>query len=249
MAGSWLLAVILAPFIGSFLGVLIRRLPEGRPVATGRSVCESCGRPLDARDLVPLGSYLAFGGRCRTCRAPIGFFHFAVELAALTVALWAVAAEADPVRLWADCVLGWTLLALAWIDWQHFRLPDVLTLPLVLLGLGATAILQPADLVDHAAGAVAGYLAFRAIGAAYRRLRGREGLGQGDAKLLAAAGAWVGVASLPMVALVAALTGLTLAGLWRLGGRAMTATTRLPFGPCLAFALWIVWLYRLPPSF
>jgi leader peptidase (prepilin peptidase)/N-methyltransferase len=238
-----LLAVLLAPFIGSFLGVLIRRLPRHRPVGLVRSECESCGRVLGADEMVPIASYLALGGRCRVCRAPIARFHIAVELAAVGVAAWAASAESDPRRLWAGCVLGWMLLALAWIDGEHMLLPDALTLPLILLGLAATWILYPERMPAHALGAAVGYLAFLGIALAYRGVRRREGLGQGDAKLLAAAGAWVGWAALPALVLLAALAGLGAALLAALGGRRLHAGAALPFGPFLAAALWLMWLY------
>ena len=249
----WLLPLVAAPFLGSFIGVLIRRLPAGRPVVLARSACEACGRPLAPAELVPLASWLALRGRCRTCRAPISRFHPAVELAALAVAAWAVATEwgaADLAALvWIDCLLGWTLLALAWIDWDHMRLPDALTLPLLLAGLAVTVLRTPEDMTAHAAGAAAGYTAFRLIAWIYRRLRGREGLGQGDAKLMAAAGAWLGLAALAWVALVAALLtiGFTLLAAARrpavAGGRRLSANTAVPFGPGLALAIWLLWLY------
>lgn len=235
--------LVAAPFVGSFLGVLIRRLPAGRPVAWARSACEACGEPLGARDLVPLASFLVLRGRCRACGAPIPRFHVAVELAALAIAAVAAAAfPDDPAWLWLSCGLGWTLLALAWIDWDHLFLPDVLTLPLVVAGLLAMAWLAPEALTGHAIGAAAGYGAFRAIALAYRAARGRDGLGQGDAKLLAAAGAWLGWEALPDTVLVAALLGLAFAGWRALRHGRLDAAERLPFGPCLAVALWLCWL-------
>ena len=98
-------------------------------------------------------------------------------------------------------------------------LPDALTLPLILAGLGATLLYDPADITEHAAAAAAGYLAFRAIEIAYRRLRGRDGLGQGDAKLMAAAGAWLGLAPLPTVVFMAAVFGLAIAAGLRIAGQ------------------------------
>lgn len=240
------LPVIFAPFIGSFLGVLIRRLPVGQPIALARSICASCGRRLNARDLVPVVSFLVLRGRCRGCGAPIGVFHLAVELAAAAVALWATLVLTDPSWVWASCVLGWTLLALGWIDVEHMLLPDVLTLPLLLAGLGAALVLDRDDIADHALGAVAGYLAFRAVGAAYRAWRGRTGLGSGDAKLLAAAGAWLGWQALPWVVLEASVAGIAAALIARLLGRRVGATTALPFGPFIAVAVWLVWLYGVP---
>ena len=236
-------AILLAPFMGSFLGVLVRRLPDGRPVALGRSACESCGHVLGARDLVPFASYLWLRGRCRFCAAPIAPAHFAIEAASLAIAIVAALVDGpDETRVWAGCALGWTLLALAWIDWTHMRLPDALTLPLVPVGLAATWVLDPDAIADHAAAAALGYLAFRLIAAAYRWRRKREGLGQGDAKLLAAAGAWVGLSGLPDVMLGGAIIGLAVAGARWLRGERVGADTALPFGPCLAAATWLVWL-------
>jgi leader peptidase (prepilin peptidase) / N-methyltransferase len=238
--------VLAAPFVGSFLGVLIRRLPAGRPVAAARSECESCGRPLGVRDLVPVASFVLLRGRCRTCHAPIAPFHLAVELlatalAAATVGTTALAA-AGPGWAWAGCALAWALLALGWIDIGHMRLPDVLTLPLLGGGLLATALLVPEALPAHAGGAAAGYAAFRGVALLYRALRGREGLGRGDAKLLAASGAWLGWQALPDVVLIAALGGLLAAAALRLRGRAVGGTTALPFGPFLALGTWAAWL-------
>jgi leader peptidase (prepilin peptidase)/N-methyltransferase len=242
---DWLVPVVIAPFVGSFLGVLIRRLPRGQDVVVARSRCESCGKTLGPLELVPVLSWTMQKGRCRACGAPLGFFHPAVELAALAIAVWAAATD-EGVRLWAGCVLGWTLLALAWIDLEALILPDVLTLPLVLAGLAFVAVLEPDRVADHAAGAAIGWFLLWALARLYRSLRGRDGLGEGDAKLLAAAGAWVGWEGLGPILLIGALAGLALALARRLGGAATTATTAIPFGPPLALATWLVWLYLAP---
>jgi leader peptidase (prepilin peptidase) / N-methyltransferase len=239
---DWLLPVLVSPVIGSFLGVLIQRLPDGGDVVASRSQCNACQRTLGPADLIPLVSYLVTRGRCRHCGAPIGRFHLLIELAALLVAVWAVSLD-EGLRLWADCVLGWTLLALGWIDARHMILPDILTLPLVLAGLGFAWFLEPERIFDHAAGAAIGWLLFWAVSRLYRWLRGRDGLGEGDAKLLAASGAWVGWFGLGPVMLAAALTGLAQALVIRLRGGEATAATAIPFGPPLAFATWLVWLY------
>lgn len=235
------LAVILSPFVGSFLGVLVRRLPEGQPVAATRSRCEACRRTLTPLELVPIASYLALRGRCRGCGAPIAPMHLGIELAAVAIA-GSAAGVAGGSLLWAGCVLGWALLALAWIDWTEFWLPDALTLPLVVAGLAATWLLTPWATSDHAAAAALGYALFRLVAFAYRRLRGIEGLGHGDAKLLAAGGAWLGLAALPIVILGAAVIGLLGAGALRLAGRRLAGTTAIPFGPPLALAIWLAWL-------
>ena len=241
--------LLVAPAVGSCLGVLIRRLPRGAPVAVARSCCEACGTALGPLDLVPLLSWLWLRGRCRYCRAPIGAFHVWIELAATGVAAWAVAAAGDDPQLaWLSCGLGWTLLALAWIDLDCLILPDVLTLPLLLGGLAATWLTDPAALGDAALGAALGWLVFAAVAAGYRLLRGREGLGGGDAKLLAAGGAWLGWQALPEVMLLAAVAALGVAGTWQvLHGRARGGI-KLAFGPWLALAIWLVWLYGGVPG-
>jgi len=167
-------------------------------------------------------------------------------LAALLVVAWAAAADAEPARLLANCLLGLGLLWLGWIDWQQMRLPDALTLPLLALGLAVTWVAQPDALPDSLLGALAGYCAFRVIGLGYRLLRGHEGLGQGDAKLLAAGGAWLGWQALPWLVLLAALIGLAFALTRHLRGTSITATTALPFGPAIALAIWMGRLYGLP---
>jgi leader peptidase (prepilin peptidase)/N-methyltransferase len=235
-------ALAAAPFIGSFLGVLVRRLPEGRPLAWERSRCEHCGKALTARDLVPLVSWLAARGRCRFCSQPLGWFYPGIELAALVVALVAIAADGGE-GTWLDSLLGWWLLALGWIDLRRWLLPDVLTLPLVVAGLLAAVILDPEQLTDRSLGAALGYLGFRLIASAYRAVRGREGLGQGDAKLLAASGAWVGASALPQVILGAAVSALLAAGCLRLAGMRLAAHSALPFGPFLALATWLIWVF------
>lgn len=239
----WVWPVLAAPFAGSFMGVLIRRLPVGAAVAASRSACPQCGARLTPLDLVPLVSFLALRGRCRHCRQPIGLFHPAVELAATAIALWAAVAEPDPGRLWVDCGLGWTLLTLAWIDCESLLLPDVLTLPLLLAGLVLTLCVTPEALTDHSLAAASGYLSLQAVAFGYRRLRGREGLGGGDIKLVAAAGAWCGLAMLPSVVTGSAIAGLLAALALALMGHTVTSRTRIPFGPCIALAFWLARLH------
>ncbi len=233
--------VLVAPFIGSFLGLLIRRLPEGTPIARGRSRCDACGATLRVRDLVPILSWLMVRARCRYCNQPLGWFYPGVELAALAIALAAVLIDGGQ-RAWLDCLLGWWLLALGWIDLRCWLLPDALTLPLIIAGLAAAFLFNPDQLTDRAVGAALGYLTLTAIAALYRALRGREGLGGGDAKLLAASGAWLGAAALPQVILLAALSALAAAACLRLAGIRLGIHSALPFGPFLALATWVLWL-------
>ena len=241
---SWWFALLAAPFAGSFFFVLVRRLPQERPDLWGRSRCDSCGHPLRPWELVPIASFLAQRGRCHACGARIAPAHLVAEVSSVAIAAAVAAAGADGVELWAGCTLGWTLLALAWIDWEFFFLPDVLTLPLLVAGLIVAWWDMPWMLADRAVGAIAGYLGFRLLGLLYRLLRRREGLGQGDAKLLGVAGAWLGWQVLGDVVLLAAVLGLGMALLRRARGATLSGTTALPFGPALAAATFLFWLVQ-----
>lgn len=239
---EWLWPVLASPFVGSFLGVLVTRLPADRPVAVGRSACDDCGQALGPLDLVPIVSWFALRGRCRHCGAAIGPLPPMMEIGALLVALWAASVSAG-LALWAGCVLGWILLTLAAIDIRDGILPDILTLPLIVLGFVATHFLAPWQMLDSAIGTVVGFAIFALIRWLYRRLRGREGMGLGDAKLLAASGAWVAWNGLPSVVLIAALAGLVMALVVARNAKQLTLNQRVPFGPALCLGTWLVWLY------
>lgn len=225
--------LLIAPAIGSWLGVLVRRWPQGRPVALARSCCEHCAHPLGPLDLVPLVSFVLLRGRCRYCGAPIGWFHPAIECAALAIAAAAVFCGGGGWQSWIDAALGWALLCAAWVDAESFRLPDLITLPLILAGLGVTWLQQPEAIYSHAAATALGYLVFRIINEIYLAIRHRHGLGQGDAKLLAAAGAWLGLEALPYVVVGAGLAGIFMA---LLGRRGAGKGQLIAFGPALALA-------------
>ncbi|NHN87699.1 prepilin peptidase [Acetobacter conturbans] len=253
---GFLIPFLAAPFVGSFLGVLIRRIPRGEPFAGGRSRCESCHSVLGIPDLVPVLSWLALKGRCRHCRAPIAIQHVLVELAACAVPVITLLAYAlvsvvhglppfsglpEPLTFLFDCILGWGFLALCWIDILCFRLPDVLTLPLVLIGLCEGLWEGGMDGgYDRALGAATGWGLLAFVGWAYRRLRGRVGIGGGDAKLLAAAGAWTGVAAIPTILVLASCVGIAQAVTMLVRQRRLSMTLAIPFGPPLAIATWIV---------
>jgi leader peptidase (prepilin peptidase)/N-methyltransferase len=229
-------------FIGSFLATLVLRLPKGEPVALARSACASCGRKLGPLELVPIASWLVQAGRCRGCRAPVSVFYPLMEIATAALALWA-GFVAGGAALIFSCALGWILLTLALIDVRVFRLPDVLTLPLAVLGLVAAWMLAPEHFLAHVLGAIAGFAVFALVALAYRYVRGRSGLGLGDAKLLAAAGAWVGIAGLPSVVLIASVTALLVVLGARIARRPLRADSAIPFGAFLAVGTWMVWLY------
>lgn len=241
MTAQMIFALAASPVIGSFIANFVARFPTEQSVFTGRSACPHCACTLAIKDLVPLLSWLSCSGRCRHCRRPIAAFYPLIELAAVAVAL-AAAAMTSGWLLWATCGLGWTLLALAAVDFRHFVLPDALTLPLIPAGLVVSYLEEPAELMAHVIGAVTGYILFRLVREFYFRLRAREGLGLGDAKLLAACGAWAAWQGLPGIVLVAAAAGLAAALAGRLFGRPLSLSDRMPFGTFLCFALWLDWV-------
>jgi leader peptidase (prepilin peptidase)/N-methyltransferase len=143
----------------------------------------------------------------------------------------------------ATCVFGWMLLLLAVIDWRVQLLPDVITFPLLITGLAVNYVLVQDRLTDHLIGAIAGFTIFALAALAYRLLRGREGLGLGDAKLLAGIGAWVSWTGLPTVVLWGSIFGLVVALARAALGGSLKLSDRLPFGTFLAIGGWLVWLY------
>lgn len=235
---------MLGAIIGSFLATLVIRWPLDRSIARGRSECDGCGRTLAAVELVPLLSAAVQRGKCRTCALPIDPRHWQIELGAAAVGAMAGLAVPGPVAL-AGAVFGWLLLTLAALDATEFWLPDPLVGFLAAGGV-ATGVfgISPA-LVDRMLGGVGGFTALWLIGFGYRRLRGREGLGGGDPKLFGAIGLWLGWAMLPAVLLLAALVGLALVLIARIGGRPVRMDSAMPFGTLLAIAAYPAWLFLL----
>ncbi len=249
-------AALAGLFVGNWLTVLTHRLPRmmerewqaqcmdaaGKPRPPGHyglwspaSHCPACEAPLDRMARIPLLGWLLLRGRCAACHAPIGWRYPVIEL--LTCALFAGCAlrfGATPIAL-AAMGLSATLVALAWIDFETTLLPDVLTQPLVWAGLLVNLFDAFASVRMAVVGAVAGYLFLWVIFHVFRLLTGREGMGQGDFKLLAALGAWFGIEALPMLLLSASLVGVLIGGALTLTGRARRGQP-LPFGPYLALA-------------
>ncbi len=173
--------------------------------------------------------------------------HILFSLAAAGIGVWAALAGGLTGQGWlfavVSALLGWQLLLIAVIDAEHFWLPDILTLPLIVTGLIAAGLLTRGLPVAQIAGAVLGFGLLWLLSWLYRRVRGRDGLGGGDPILFAGAGAWVGWTGLPSVMLWACATGLCVV-LWRLlRRRSVRGADRMPFGTLLAFGAWLTWLY------
>ncbi len=265
-------AGLLGLLVGSFLNVVIHRLPrmldaewradcaaltdpDAPPpesprynLLAPRSACPGCGAPITALQNIPVVSWLALRGRCAGCRAPISVRYPIVEAA--TGALSALVAWHFGWGWEAifGLVLTWTLLALTGIDLDTQLLPDGLTLPLMWLGLLAAAYLGrgaapfPVDLKSSVLGAAFGYLCLWSVYQGFRLATGKEGMGYGDFKLLAALGAWLGWQMLLPVVLLSAASGAIVGiGLMVLGRHRREVP--IPFGPYLAAAGWLVMMW------
>lgn len=148
-----------------------------------------------------------------------------------------------PTYMTVSFALASALIALSTMDIYTYRLPDLLTLPLVGAGLVVSYWLEVQPVLLSAVSALFGFILLFIVAQVYRHVRHRAGIGLGDAKLLSAAGAWLGAEAIPTVLLLASMSGLVWAGLQSFVGSRLTATTRLPFGPFLALGMWIAWLY------
>ncbi|WIG56367.1 MAG: Leader peptidase (Prepilin peptidase) / N-methyltransferase [Rhodanobacteraceae bacterium] len=261
-------ACVLGLIVGSFLNVVILRLPArmeyfwkrdaremlgladdgGAPppdLVRKGSHCPRCGHPLAAWDNVPVLSWLLLRGRCRYCKAPISVQYPLVELLcglASAVVVWhfGVTWQAG-----AGLLFTWFLVAAAGIDFRTQLLPDSLTLPLLWLGLLLSLVPVFVGTREAVVGAAAGYLALWAVFWLFKLATGKEGMGYGDFKLFAAAGAWMGWTALLPIIIIAALTG-ALIGLILLRVRGQDRSVPFAFGPFLAIAMWI-WLVAGQP--
>jgi leader peptidase (prepilin peptidase)/N-methyltransferase len=246
---------ILGLAIGSFLNVVIHRLPimmqaewradcaefEGResPAAeklnllVPRSRCPSCGTPITALQNIPIASWIALGGKCAACKAPISARYPLVELFTGIVSAFLAWRFGWGPALAAALVFAWALIAASAIDIDTQLLPDRITLPLLWLGLLANVFGLFVDLRSAVLGAVGGYLLLWCVYWGFKLLAGKEGMGFGDFKLLAALGAWTGWQTLPLILLVSAGAG-TVIGVVLIWLSGKGRDTRIPFGPYLA---------------
>lgn len=243
-----LLLLLVGPFVGSFLGVLADRLPRGESVVWGRSRCPRCKTALRVPDLVPILSYIWLRGACRHCNAPIAPWILYLELSATGAAVMAIFAAPGPITAWIWAGFLWVLLVLAACDLTRYRLPDPLTLMLFLCTLILAVLPGGVGLWSALVGAIAGVSSFAALRWGYRALRGREGLGLGDVKLMAGLGAWAGPWDLPLLVLIAALGALLAALVVQIvrpsRRRGPVAYRALPFGAALCGAAAVLWVMR-----
>jgi leader peptidase (prepilin peptidase)/N-methyltransferase len=231
-SASLVTAAALGAIIGSFLNVCIYRLPRGRSVVWPASSCPACDRPLLWFENIPIISFLALGGRCRSCRAPISIRYPLVEF--VTAAMFALVWwQVGPgVELFSRLLFGCALIVLFAIDLEHHLLPNVITLPGIVVGFLLSFFTGP-GWTESLAGILVGGGALYAIGEAYYRVRHEEGLGMGDVKMLAMIGAFVGW-KLTLVTLAMASVAGSLIGVLLIATRKGGLKYALPFGTFLA---------------
>ncbi|EKP0304181.1 prepilin peptidase [Aeromonas veronii] len=260
------LVFLFSLMIGSFLNVVIHRLPimlerewqaeyrgyfspdegatapERYNLMVPRSACPHCGHAITALENIPLLSWLWLKGRCRDCQTPISARYPLVEL---LTALLSVAVAMVITPGWgtlAALLLTWVLVALTFIDLDKMLLPDQLTLPLLWGGLLFNLAGGFVPLADAVIGAMAGYLVLWSLYWAFKLLTGKEGMGYGDFKLLAALGAWLGWQALPIILLLSSLVGAVI-GISLIALQKHHQGKPIPFGPYLAIAGWIALLW------
>jgi leader peptidase (prepilin peptidase)/N-methyltransferase len=289
-AHSWLLlgcALLLGALVGSFLNVVIHRLPimlerqwreqaaetlnQTAGVATpapesvaqqpGSSLptrynlitpssrCPKCNAAIKAYQNIPVVSWLALGGKCANCAAPISARYPIIELATAVLSMAVVWRFGWHWQSAVALLFTWSLIGLTVIDLDHQILPDVITLPLLwvglLLSLAWTMDLRPPLPVDPRSaivGGAAGYLSLWLVFWAFKLLTGKEGMGYGDFKLFGAIGAWMGWKMLPLVLLLSAFAGAVI-GIVLIAVRGRDRNIPIPFGPYLAAAAWIALLW------
>lgn len=224
--------------VGSFLNVCIGRLPAGQSIVSPPSRCPRCGTPIAWYDNVPVVSYLLLGGKCRKCAAPISLRYPVIELAtSICFVLQGLAHGDDLPLLVSRLVLTALLIALFGTDLETMRLPNVLTLPGIGVGLVSSLFLPP-GIVSSAIGAVIGAAIPYAIRWIWLRARGVDAMGLGDVKMLAMIGAFLGFRQVWVVLFLASVTG-AIVGLAVMAGRGRSFRTRLPFGTFLAVAAFV----------
>lgn len=261
LAGIGLLFGLL---LGSFLNVVILRLPaqlkgnwrrdsrdflglepeteESVTIVAPASRCPVCKKPIKLHHNIPLFSYLFLKGRCKFCSAPISIQYPLVELLAGLLAAYFAYQYGLSSTTFYSLIFSYSLLVLAGIDIHEKLLPDQITLPLMWLGLFANLSGTFVSLNESVIGAIAGYLSLWSVFWTFKLITGKEGMGYGDFKLLAALGAWMGWHMLPMIILLSTATGaiVGIAGIVFIG---RNKEMPMAFGPFLAAAGWIAFVW------
>ena len=260
---------VISLMVGSFLNVVIYRVPvmmerswqreyqeyfnneessesqqteETVNLIKPDSTCPKCGHKIRAWENIPVISWLFLRGKCSNCKTPISIRYPLVELLTAVLSVWIAAHFGFGPEALLGIVITWVLVALTFIDADKMLLPDELTLPLLWLGLGAsvfTVFVPPSAAII---GAAVGYLSLWSVYWLFKLVTGKEGMGYGDFKLLAALGAFVGWQGLPIIIILSSLVG-AIVGITLIALRRNESSQAIPFGPYLAVAGWLTLMY------
>lgn len=233
----YLLAGLLGLAVGSFLNVCIYRIPLGKSLAYPPSACTQCGRPLRWFENVPVIAWLALGGACRTCKTRISPVYPLVELFTGVMFVWAWWQYGPGWLLVSHVLFGCALIVLFFIDLRHRILPNVITLPGIVVGL-LFSVVNPPGWASSLIGILLGGLIPFAIAEIYARVRGEEGLGMGDVKMLAMIGAFLGWKLMILTLVLASFMG-SIVGLGLIVARRGDMKYALPFGTFLTLAAFV----------
>ncbi len=229
------IAVIFGALIGSFLNVIILRLPQGESIVLPASHCPECRTPLHWYENIPVLSFLVLRGRCRNCRVRISWQYPLVEsaMAFLSYVIYLLVGATPPFLIYF--IFCAALLVIIFIDFYHQIIPDVISLPGIILGFAASFINPLLSWQDAGLGIIIGGGIFCLIAGGYYLITKRAGMGGGDIKLLAMIGAFLGWQSLPFVIFVSALMG-SVVGIFAMVEQKKGGKTVIPYGPFLAVA-------------
>ena len=237
---EYLLAIILGAIFGSFANVCIHRLPLNKKISQGRSFCPKCKKKITWKDNIPILSYFFLNGKCRKCKKPISVQYLLVEIISAFIFTFLFYYFGLSIDFFLLVIFAMFLLVIYFIDLKHFIIPDELTYPMMLLGFlksfdpNLNTIIFP-NFLNSLIGGLFGYLLIWSIIFLYKQIRNKEGMGLGDAKLLAVFGFWLGWLSIPFIIFLSSILGL-LYVIPSLIAKKRKLNSEIPFGPYIIIA-------------
>jgi len=262
----YMLVAIISLLVGSFLNVVIYRLPimmerewrsecsaflqisepdaipEPYNLVLPRSACPHCHHKITAFENIPVISYLLLGGKCKGCASRISLRYPLVEIMTSILSVIVAIHLGATIQTLFAILFTWSLIVLTLIDYDHQLLPDNITLPFLWLGIICNIFGIFTDINSSVLGAIFGYLVLWTVYITFKLVTGKEGMGHGDFKLLAMLGAWLGWQYLPLIIIISSMLGAVI-GIGLIIFKAHEKSQPIPFGPYLAFAGWIALLY------
>lgn len=229
-----LFSVLFGLALGSFINVCIYRIPRAQSIVSPPSACPECGQRIRFYDNIPLLSYILLSGKCRNCHCRIPLRYPAVEAITGLLSLALFIKFALSYQYFLYLLFTLLLIIISFIDLSHKIIPNILSYPGIALGFASSFLPGHVTYTDSLIGIVAGYSSLLLVELVFKFLTGREGMGRGDAKLLAMIGAWAGWRALPLIVLLSSLSGSVIGGIFLLVTK-KGYRIKIPFGPFLSF--------------